>query len=230
MYLGIWILIDNFGNINGWSFYEVMFLYNVNLFSYGISGLLLWIPMKQVEGLVHNGDFDLYMTKPMNILLHLISKNFTHPFFGHIILSIFIFILIFINMSISLNLFQVLMFCLSLFGATLIQISIMIIGGSINFWLIKASTFLDIMIYGLRGFISYPISIYTHSIQFILTFALPYAFINYYPVMIVFPEKSSEMLFNKYLSFGTPVIGAIMFIIALRIWNIGIKNYQSTGS
>ena len=41
-YLSIWIILNRFHSINGWSYYEVIFLYSLNYLSYGISSLFFW--------------------------------------------------------------------------------------------------------------------------------------------------------------------------------------------
>ena len=83
-YLGIWIILNRFHSINGWGFYEVMFLYNLNLFSYGVSGLFFWSPMLGLGGMVQSGTFDNILIRPMNPFLHLISRKFMHHFLGHL--------------------------------------------------------------------------------------------------------------------------------------------------
>jgi len=72
-------------------------------------------------------------------------------------------------------------------------------------------------------------TIYPHFIQFVLTFIVPIAFISFYPVCEIL-GKSGQIVFPVSVSVCTPIIGIIMFILAITIFNLGLKNYESAGS
>lgn len=229
MYLGIWVMLNHFQTIQGWNFYEVMFLYNLNLFSYGLSGLFFWSPMRQLEGMVQSGEFDGILTKPIHSFLHLIFKQFNHAFLGHIILGGIIFVICINKLNIDWTALKVVMLIFVIIGAMLIQSSVMIMSGCISFWFVKSTSFIDTMIYGFRFFLNYPLSIYHFSIQIFLTFILPYGFINFYPALM-FLDKEGQSLFSPIFQYGTPIVGAIMFSISLLVWTTAVNKYQSTGS
>lgn len=228
-FLGIWIMLNHFKSIQGWSLYEVLFIYNLNLISYGISGLFIWSPMRQLEGMVQSGEFDGILTKPINSFLHIIFKQFNHAFIGHIVLGGIVFYICNEKLNIDWTVFKLAMFILVIIGATLIQSSIMIISGCISFWIVKSTAIVDTMIYGFRSFINYPISIYHTSIQIFLTFILPYGFINFYPSLILL-NKGEQSLFYDYFQYGTPVLGIVLFILSLFVWSFSVNKYQSAGS
>lgn len=228
-YIGIWILLSHFKNINGWDYNEVMFLYNLNLLSYGVSGLFLWLPMRQLEQTVHNGEFDSFLVRPLPPLLYLIYKNFTYVFLGHIVIAAVFIIISLKNIGIHVSLENGLLLLCFIISAILIQFSIFIISGSMSFWFVKSSQITEMAIYSLRNFINYPITIYHKGIQIFLTFILPYAFINYYPSYFILQKKDDPFV-NPYFLFISPVIAISFFLIALLIWHIGVNKYQSTGS
>lgn len=229
MYLNLWILMTKFHDIQGWNYYEVMFLYNLNIFTYGISGLFIWEPMLfGIQEMVQQGTFDSIITKPINPLLHMIFRQFEHTFLGHIILGFIVFVICMGKLSIVWTFANIIWFILVLLGAVLIHCAIMIIGGSVSFWIIKSTAVVNTAIYGLRNFISYPVSVYNKWVQVILTFIVPYAFVNYYPAQL-FLNKPGETLFHPLLKYGTPIVGVLLLIISILIWNIGINKYQSTG-
>ena len=70
----------------------------------------------------------------------------------------------------------------------------------------------------------YPIGIYRKGIVFIFTFIIPYAFINYYP-LLYFLDKS-----NNTLYMFSPLLVLVFLIPCLLSFKIGLKHYNSTGS
>ncbi len=227
-YLGIWVIFNKFHFIKGWDFYEVMFLYNLNLISYGICGVFFFTPIRRLEGMVKDGTFDSMLIKPINPFLHLIFRYFNHDFFGHIILAGIVFTICLNKLNIIWTIGKVMGLILFIFGATLIQAGLMIIAATVCFWFFTSNNLIDATIYGVRSFINYPITIYDKWIQIFLTFILPYAFVNFYPVQYFLADKVT--VFHSSLNYLTPVIGIIIFVLAILLWNTGINRYQSTGS
>lgn len=229
VYLNIWILLNKFHTLQGWTYYEIMLLYNMNFFSYGLSGLFIWTPMRQLEGMVKQGTFDSILIRPINPFLYLLARQFNHVFLGNIILSIAVFYVCFSSLVIHWTITKAVWFAVVLTGAFLIQSAIMILGGCVSFWIVKSTSLIDISIYSFRMFANYPIKIYKNWIQVILTFIIPYAFTSFYPVQY-FLNKSEGALFHPVFQYATPVIGVALFTFSYFVWNLGINRYQSVGS
>jgi len=116
----------------------------------------------------------------------------------------------------------------AILGAALIQAAILVIIGTMSFWLVK-NTATYSLLNCFNNFIDYPISIYNKSIQAFLTFVIPVAFVNFYPVHY-FLDKTGDNLFSPILQYGTPVVGIVLFFLAYQFWRIGVDKYESTGS
>lgn len=228
-YMSLWIIFEKFKSISGWGFYEVMFLYNLNLLSYGFCCMFFYSPMQGLERMVQRGDFDSILVRPIKPFWHLIFRGFNHVFLGHIILAAIIFYVSISHLQVSWNLFKALMFLLVIIGGVLIQTAILVLSGSLSFWFVRSRAAVNTTIYGLRAFLDYPITIYPGWIQVILTFIVPYAFVNFYPSEL-FLQKSGAMLFHPTLQYGTPVVGILLFALSMKVWDIGVQRYQSTGS
>jgi len=229
IYLVMWILISKFQNIAGWSFYELMFLYSLNLFSYALSGMLIKHPMLDMEKMIRQGTFDGILTKPLNPLFHVVARQFEYTFSGHIILCIFTFILSSRKTGIVWNGQSILFFILFTLGAVLVHAAFMIFTGSMCFFFVKSTAVVETAIYGLRSFLDYPLPIFGKFIQIMLTFVLPYAFVNYYPATY-FLHKVSDADFSPLLQYMAPAVGLVLIVIAVKFWNFGIRHYGSTGS
>ena len=162
----------------------MLFLYTLNLLCASVSGLFFWGPMISLEGLVQNGQFDLFLTKPINPLLHMISRHFQHTYIGWIIPIPFVFLICFSYLEISWSILKVILFVIFIIGGVMINASIFLIAGSLSFWIVKTSNLLFLLQRpndSFRSFIDYPVSMYNKFIQIFLVFILPYAFINYFP-------------------------------------------------
>ena len=229
IYLSIWIILLQFKQIGDWNMFDVLFMYNINLFCWGVSGFFLKVPMLELGGYIARGEFDIYLLRPVNSLLHLVLKNFDYPSIGIVSLSLIVFIAYLPEFNISWTISKLIFFPIILLSGTIIHCAIMIIAGALNFWFTKAEQAVNMTVYGVKRFIDYPIFIFNKAIQFIITFIIPYAFVNFYPSQYLL-DKREPVIFTPVFIFASPIVSIIFFCFYLVIWNVGIKKYQSTGS
>jgi ABC-2 type transport system permease protein len=194
----------------------------------GISGLFISSPMRGMEQMLQNGDFDMVLIRPMDSLFYTIigCPNFTST--SALILGTGVFILCFTHLAIHITILKIVFLLAAILGAALIQTAILVVIGTMSFWLVK-NTATYSLLNCFNNFLDYPITIYARSIQAFLTFVIPVAFVNFYPAHY-FLNKTGDNLFFPALQYGTPVVGLVMFFMAYQFWKIGVNKYESTGS
>ncbi|MBN2239794.1 MAG: ABC-2 family transporter protein [Dehalococcoidales bacterium] len=229
MYVGIWILLDKFRMINGWTLYEVLFLFNMNMFSYALGSFIFRNAIYGMDDMVRRGEFDIVLIRPVNSLLYLVFGRPNPSYFGHMLLGIVMFGICFANLDIEWTVLKVVFFILMLTGAVFIQMAMYLFTGSLNFWVVRTQSIFETLTWTFRNFIEYPISIYGKVLQVILTFVIPFAFINFYPSQY-FLEKQGDYLFHPVLQYLVLPVGLLLFFLAYRLWVAGINRYESTGS
>jgi ABC-2 type transport system permease protein len=228
-YMVIWALMSRFQTINGWNMYEVMLIYTLNMLTYAVAAVFFFFQMNDVEEDVHKGSFDSLLVKPINPFIHMIIRSFGHFFLGDIVIAIIMLGFCFSRLDIHPGFGSYVGFVFMLLGAVLVQASFIVITGSMCFWIVRARSIMNVVIFGIRGFADYPISIYGKLLRIILTFVIPYGFVNYYPSHLILGKEGGS-LFAPWLPYATPIVGLLLFFIAYRVWNAGLNKYQGTGS
>ena len=229
VYFGIFIIFQRFSNLAGWTYYQCVFLYNINLLTYGVASMLVRRAMISLEGLVVSGDFDIILTKPQPTILSLILRNVDVSYLGHVVLAIAVFVYSIQGLQFVFGPVKSLLLLAFIISGVLFQVALILIPGSISLIARRTKSLVDVAIYGLRHFLDYPISIYPLPIQRLLVFAIPLAFINYYPSLYLVFERD---LVNQYMLAGivSVVVGPLMFILSIFVWGRVIRNYKSTGN
>ena len=227
--VGIWSLFTRFTNMSGWSYYEVMFSYGLNSITYGICAVFVFDPMRRIGRLIQTGEFDNILTRPIDPFFHMLARTVGFPFLYQSVMGMIVLGVCISHLAIDWTAMKVAWLLLALVGGTLIQASIFIIGGALSFWFGYSSPVVDTLTENVRRFIDYPVSLYVPIVQGILTFVVPYAFVNYYPSVFLL-GKPSESLLLPMLQYGTPVVGLLLSLLAATVWRRGLKRYQSTGS
>lgn len=228
-YIGIWIIVRRFGSIAGWKFYELMLLYNFNLFSYGAACFVLYIPMQSLEEMVRMGDFDGVLVKPMNPFLYLLMRQGYFGFVGHLILGFIVFGISLSHLQLEITAGFIFDMVLKLVGAVLLQGAVLIFTGALSFRFVRALAVRNVFIYTIREFINYPISIYPKVLQVFLTVIVPYGFVNFYPVEALLGKQDGMLPLWLSGSAGL-LLGILSAYLGYCFFMSSVKKYQSTGS
>lgn len=227
-FLLVWIMISSFGEIGSWKPFEVIFLYALNLGAFAIASCFFQSASYNLPIMIQNGDFDQVLTKPINSFVYFFSSYFGFNQLPHLLLAIGVLILSCIQMNFVFSLSNIVKLFIVILSGAVIQGAIYIISAIPSFWFIQNNSMTQIAL-SFRSFIRFPISAYHQPVQFLLTFIIPYAFINFYPSQL-FLDKKEYLMFGEVIIWLSPVVATFWMILAIVLWNFGIKNYKSTGS
>lgn len=224
----IYLMVYRFKNVLSWSAYEVLMLYSINATSYSLAGFLMFNAFGTLSRHIQMGTFDEMLTKPMNPFFYLCFKGFSTGYIGNLISTVTAMVVCIVKLNIPMSFINVFYLVIIIIGSTLIHSGMFMFANVPVFWIVKADALLSFR-WALDEFIRYPISIYDRWIQVMLTFVLPIAFVNFYPVQY-FLKKNDFLGFSPVLAHMTPVIGIILFALGYMFFFAGIRNYKSTGS
>lgn len=219
----VWVIFENIKQIHGWTFYEITFVYGLLTLAKGID--MFFFDNLHALGFeyVKEGKFDIFMIRPISPLFQLVASYTQQDGIGLLILGSIVISKSLAELKITfgaLDIFLLIIFVLS--GAAIIS-AINLIFATTGFKTINSHIIMS-SVNSFQEFAFYPLTIFPKFVGFVLTWILPYAFASFYP---------SDYFLNKqcgFLSILTPIIAVILWVIALRIWNWGLKNYSSTGS
>jgi ABC-2 type transport system permease protein len=224
-YLVVWLFLQKFQTLNGWTWTEVVFMYSLNLLTYAI-GASFMFSLTRLDRMVMTGDFDTYLTKPINPLFYYTANQFSVGYVAHILISMGMLLWSIQHVNIGWSLQSVLLLILFLISGTLLQAAAFLIVGSIVF-LITNTQFLFSFFFSIRQFISYPLSLYEKIIQVVFTIIFPLAFVNYYPATILLSKH--DHMFTSWIGLLTPFVSIIFCGIAYTLWRYGLNKYESAG-
>src|SRR5687767_13015171 len=222
--LGIfWILFDSIPNLAGWSFMEMVFIYAFYLIA--ISPMqILFDNTWRLRQDVRTGNFLKYYFRPLNMMFYYMSEVFDLKGVTQLVAGIMLLIYSAIQLGIQWTLLKLILLPLTLFGASLVMISIIVSAGCAAFWITNSFPVLGLA-WKLREFSPYPMGIFDGAFRFTFTFVLPIGFVAYYPSqMFLRPEDISPLL---YLS---PLVGILTFALTYWLWTRGVNAYGGTGS
>ncbi|MGN0462396.1 MAG: ABC transporter permease [Ruminococcus sp.] len=222
--LFIGIIFSQIPDLAGWTFDEILFIYGFSLIPKAIDHMFfdnLWMVGYHI---VRKGEFDKYLTRPINSLFYVTVEKFQIDAFGELIMGIILITYSLIQIGADIVWYRVLVLLLLVPFAVLIYTAIKIITSAISFWT-KQSGHITHMFYMSSDFSKYPVTIYNNFIKVVITFIIPFAFTAYYPASYFLRGEN-----GLFCVLGTILISSLLFVVSILVWNRGIKKYESAGS
>ena len=223
----VWVVLQRFPSLAGWTLAQVAFLYGLRLVAHAT-----WlVPMSALVGIewqVREGDFDRYLLRPLNPLVQLLTtRTMRVGGLGDLLTGIGILIAATTVADVRWTPGTIVLAALAILGGAMIEGGIQLAIASLSFRLLSVfqiSHFFDDVF---SRFGSYPLKVFGGTVEWILTWVVPVAFVAYVPASVILDQ---EMRLAPWAALLPPVIGLITFALAYRVWTGQLKHYQSTGN
>lgn len=220
----IWLIFEQVPDLKGWSINQIVFIYGFSLIPKGLDHLLFDNLWAVGHFIVRRGDFDKYLTRPVNTLFHVMVERLQIDALGELIMGIALICVTVFKVSIEWSPAKVILILIVIPFATLIYTGIKIATAALAFW-IKRSGNVTYMFYMVNDFAKYPVTIYNNTVRGIITYIIPFAFTAFYPAKYILTGG------NPMYNIGMTVVMAVILMgIGICVWNKGIKAYESAGS
>ncbi|MGR3319440.1 MAG: ABC transporter permease, partial [Candidatus Anammoxibacter sp.] len=176
----LFVILNQFHQIQGWSLGEMAFLYSLLTFAHGFTNLI-FAQLLHFDQIIVNGDFDRTLVRPLSPLGQIIFSKFDASTVAHLIIGIVALYFGSQLAGIEWTLRKILLFPVIITGGVLIAGGIRLLVTSVAFWTLRNRALVHTVVFSSKEFIIYPVTIYNTGIQLFLTFVFPIAFINFYP-------------------------------------------------
>ncbi len=223
----IWVILQRFHSLQGWSYWEIVMLYSMWLMSHTGFSTFFW-QVLTLEDVLIQGGFDKYLLRPTSPFLQFIGRDINYAGLADVILAVVIFVIAYRNLGLDWSLGQFLMFALVIPAGTAIETSIFILIASVSFWTGRSRSLFQVSIQFNILARQYPLDLFGSNYQLFVTLFLPVAFVNYYPLAQLLGKPNGLNI--PLLGFLSPVVAVIMVGLAATGWHYGLRNYASSGS
>ena len=216
-------LFNKFNNIKGFTLYEVLLCFSIIQFGYAINETF-FRGIDRFDTLVINGELDRLLLRPRGILLQVLCNEIDIVKIFRVIQALIIMIISLLKLDIIWNITKIITLILMIISSILIFFGIFVLTASYCFITIQGLEIRNLFTDGGKNLAQYPIGIYKKGVMFFFTFIIPYAFINYYP-LLYFIDKTNNIFYML-----SPLLVFVFLIPCFLSFKIGLKHYNSTGS
>jgi ABC-2 type transport system permease protein len=223
----VYLLSRYFGNIDGWTFAELALLYGM----VGVSWGVVETTMRGFEKLgrfLVGGDFDRLLLRPLPVTLQIASLNFEARKIGRILQAVIVLAIAAVHLELDARALGWILF--GILGGVLFFSGIVLLGGASQFWTLgETSELQNMLTYGGSAALIYPVSIYSTWFRRAVTYAIPLAFVNYFPALAALGRTQSAG-WPEWLPWISPLVCGSMAALGLAVFSLGLRRYESTGT
>lgn len=214
------LIYQTTSGIPGWSFPEFILFQGTFILVFGLSHTFVFTFPFEVISMVRRGDFNKVLTAPMSPLLNVTFRSFDLEGIAEVVVGIAL---------ISWSLTQIhttaaagIIYGLLILAGLLFMYSVMILIAALSFLVVKSWAVIDLF-FKTTDMARYPTSIYGNPLRFFVSFLFPIAIAATYPATILLKGVSWQAV----LAILAPVIA--FFLLALMLWEKGMRRYTSAG-
>jgi ABC-2 type transport system permease protein len=218
------VLFTKIPRLQGWSFYEILFLYAFSLVPLGFFNVVSWNLYEFGDIYIIQGRFDRLLLRPVNTLFQVLFEKFRIESLQEVVTGLLVLYLASARLGHHWAASDFLWFPLMILSGAAIYLAVFLILTAVSFWFEDRVGIVP-PVFNMLTFGRYPLTIYNVFIQFLLSWIIPFGFASFYPTTHFL--KRSEFSVYFYL---VPAVAGSFFALACLVWNRGVRNYSSTGS
>lgn len=222
-FLGIYFMFSRFSAIEGFAYEQALLCFAVVLMAFSMAEML-GRGFDVFPRMISNGEFDRALVRPRNIIFQVLASKMEFTRIGRLVQAIVVFCYAIPNSGITWTGDKIFTLCLMLVCGSLIFFALFIVYAAFSFFTIEGLEFMNIFTDGGREFGRYPFSVYGKTILRFLTFVIPLALFQYYPLLYLLDRE------RRIFFMFTPLLGLLFLLPSFTFFRIGLRHYKSTGS
>lgn len=225
VFAGLYFMFERFGQVRGWSFYEVALCFAVIHLAFSFSECFSR-GFDAFSTLVGSGDFDRLLVRPRTTALQVLGSKFEFTRFGRLMQSCLVLAVALVHLPIAWNAAKAMTLVFMVASGVMIFTGIFMLAATLCFWTIEGLEIANIFTDGGREMAQYPLNIYQKWVTVFFTFIIPFGCVNYLPMLYILGRADG----NGILYMLTPLAGFAFMLPCVLVWQFGVRHYRSTGS
>lgn len=222
-FLSVYFLFTHINQVEGFTFNQILICFSTVLMAYTITECFAR-GFDQFSSMISDGEFDRVLVRPRNEIFLVLASKIELNRIGRFAQSVIMLVYAVNTCGIIWSPDKIITLILMIFCGSIIFGGLFLVYASFTFFTVEGLEFMNILTDGGREFGKYPFSIYGREILKFFTFVVPFALVQYYPLLYLLDRTDNRL----YMLL--PLLGALFIIPCYCFWKFGLRRYKSTGS
>lgn len=224
----ILIVFAQVESLGGFTRDEVLLIYGLAGISFGLADLAVG-QLDELPRWIRTGELDVLLARPLGVLPQLVTSDLQLRRLGRAAIGAIVLAAVLAQGHVEVTpLNALLVIGTPLIGATITG-SIWVITCSVSFWVIEGREIANAFTYGSQLTTSYPITVFAPWLRGLLCYAVPSAFVAYFPALALL-GRPDPLGLPDALRYAAPLAAVVAVLVAALVWRTAVRHYQGAGS
>jgi ABC-2 type transport system permease protein len=222
-FFGLTFIFARIKNIDDFTYEQVLLCFAVMMMAFSL-GEMIGGGLATFPRMLGNGEFDRALVRPRNIILQVLMPNMDFTRLGLLIQATLVLCYAIPISGINWTWMKIVALCIMILCGSAVFFGLFLMKAACSFFTVENLNFMNIFTYGARQFGRYPFSVYGNGVLKFLTYVIPLALFQYYPLLYLLDREQN--IYFIYL----PVISLLFLIPSYALFRFGLSRYKSIGS
>ena len=223
VFLSIYFMFARFNHVQGFSYQETLICFAAMLAAFSLAETFArgFDTFPQVLG---NGEFDRALVRPRSVIFLVLAGKMDFTRLARLLQALVVLAYAVPNCGVIWTPDKVLTLALMILCGSLVFSSLFLVYAAFAFFTTEGLEFMNILTDGAREFGRYPFVIYGQNVLRFVTFVVPLALFQYYPLLYLLDRQQSALFMCM------PCVSLLFMLPAYGFFRFGLRHYRSTGS
>nr|WP_240895522.1 ABC-2 family transporter protein [Kineococcus siccus] len=217
------VLFTSVPDVLGWGPWEVALLFGLVMLPAGLVELLSDGPWS-LRTTVNSGSFDRVLLRPLPPALQVAAEHFTVHGLGNALLGA-VLVVAGLTGADAWRWWTVPFLVLTVVAGTVLVTAVTFLANMVVFWEPSATSTFPVFVVLTRDFAKFPLDLYPPALQVVLSSLPPFAFTSCFPALLLLDRGGSL----RWLGLATPLVAALVALLAAVAWRAALRRYEGAG-
>jgi len=222
-FLGIHFLFDRFDSVGGFTYEEVLICYAVMITAFSLAEFL-GRGFDRFPVLLGNGGYDRALVRPRNVVFQVLASQTDFSRIGRLFQAVAMMLFAVPRSGIDWTWDRVLTLCLMIICGAFLFFGLFIVYAAFSFFTVEGLEFMNILTDGAREHGRLPFGVYGDGVLKFLTYVVPLALVQYYPLLYLTGRR------DEFWLALLPLLSLLFLLPCYLFFRFGMGRYRSTGS
>ncbi|MDR2570529.1 MAG: ABC-2 family transporter protein [Oscillospiraceae bacterium] len=221
--LGLYFMMNRFHSVDNFSLPEVLLCFATVLMAYSLAECFAR-GFDQFPQMISNCELDRVLVRPRSVVFQVLAGKVEFTRLGRLTQAVLVFCYAIPASGVDWSWDKIITLILMIACGMIVFFGLFLVYAAVSVFTIEGIEFMNVLTDGGREFGTYPFSIYGEGILKFLTYIIPLALFQYYPLLYLLGIEDNPVYMFM------PLMSLLFLIPCFAFWRFGLHRYKSTGS
>ena len=222
VFLSVVFLLDRFGSLGGYTMPQLSLCYAVILAATSLAECF-GRGFDAFTRILAQAQFDRIMVRPRSLFFQVLCQDMKPTMLARLLQAVLMLAWAIPSGAVAWTPAKALVLAGMILCGAAVFFGMFLIGAAMCFFTLESLEIINIFTDGPREYGKYPFGIYGRPVLLVLTFLVPLALVQHWPLQYLFDRGPAW--------YGLlPAVSLVFLIPCALLWQLGVRHYRSTGS